>query len=239
MLRIVKSCITYVILDQVCFCKSWLGRRSDDHGAILERGRFDGIPMVRYLWSRVQTFHLGRMVRWSEWSCSRQRDLPVPEFEYPPLVLTAWGGRIWAWWRVECPLLVLTAWDGRTWYWWWWGSIERPPLILIVLGGRTRTHLWKAIRDSKADASAINCCAIENIEARKKGCVSHLNAFVSRKKTLLSQYRHLGTAICYCATNCFAIEELYARNRDCLPRMNAFVSRMNAFVSRMYAFVSR
>ena len=84
-----------------------------------------------------------------------------------------------------------------------------------------------------------NCFAIENIEARKKGCVSRLNAFVSRKKTFPSRYRHLGTAICYCATNCFAIEELYARNRDCLSRMNAFVSRMNAFVSRMYAFVSR
>ena len=40
--------------------------------------------------------------------------------------------------------------------------------------------------DSKADASATNCFAIENIEARKKGCVSRLNAFASRKKTFLS-----------------------------------------------------
>ena len=70
-------------------------------------------------------------------------DLPVSMIEGRAsfLVLTAWGGRTWAWQRVERPLLVLIAWDGRTRAWLWRRKIERPPLILIVLGGRTRAHL--------------------------------------------------------------------------------------------------
>ena len=57
MLRIVKSCIIYVVsmLLFICMCRFF---RHNDHGAIWEWGRFGGVRMVWCLGSGVQAFHL-------------------------------------------------------------------------------------------------------------------------------------------------------------------------------------
>ena len=105
-------------------------------------------------------------------------------------------------------------------------SLEQP--LLTVPCGSIHGQsggVWKAIKDSKADASPLLI-------------VSCLNAFVSRKKTFLSRYRHLGTAICYCATNCFPIEELYMRETETVFRewMHLFCEWIRLFPECMLCF---
>ena len=54
------SHLPMVALDRV---RSGFCRRSGNHGAIRERGRFGSIRMVRCLGSGIQTFHLERVVQ--------------------------------------------------------------------------------------------------------------------------------------------------------------------------------
>ena len=110
-------------LDRVHFCILLTKRR--------KRGKFGGIRMVWCLRPGIQKYHLdswGRVVHWCDQLTNGLPHVHDRRSSIIPLVLTAWGGRSWAWQRVERPPLVLIAWCGRTLSWVWWGRSRVLPL---------------------------------------------------------------------------------------------------------------